>query len=177
MRLVAGLFGHPRHDDSLASAWYHGALGWMGAHWAVLAVVIPVAGGLAGGIVNHYLAVARENRSRALNRKDVRARVYADLAARLLRHCAWLQQTMASGSLDVTNWRNGNAGLHARAESPDVVEALGPDYVAFMAAIECERRAIGNDGPRATLERYLPFIAAFGEGAQARRLQKLLRRR
>jgi hypothetical protein len=138
-------------------------------------VVIPVAGAIVAAIVNHYLAVARENRSRALDRKAVRARVHADLAARLLDHCARLQNSMVRGNVDLQSWRAGNASLHARAQRPDVVEALGRDYVAFMAAIECERRAIGHDDPRRSLEAYVPFIAAFGEETQARRLQRLLR--
>lgn len=158
-----------------AVAWYHDALVWSTAHWTVLAVVIPVAGAIVAGILNHYLAVARENRSRRLNTRDVRARVHADLAARLLQHCTRLHNAIENGRVDAQSWRDENAKLHARAQSPDVVEALGGRYVGFMAAIEHERRALGNGDPRRALEAYVPFISAFGQSAQARRLQKLLR--
>ena len=64
---------------------------WLAAHWGVLAVVIPVCGAILAGILNHYLAVSRENRSRRISKGDVRGRVYKDLGARLLIHCRELQ--------------------------------------------------------------------------------------
>jgi hypothetical protein len=180
-----GLFGlFHRHKGAAASGsvevtaatLYHVAIAWASAHWQVLAVVIPVGGALLAGIVNHYLAVARENRARRLNQRDVRARVYADLAARLLRHCTRVHAASANGTLDFANWRAENASLHARAQLSDVVDALAGDYVGFMAAIEHERRAAGNGAdPRQALEAYVPFIAAFGETTQASRLKRLLR--
>ncbi|MBV8490957.1 MAG: hypothetical protein JO199_10565 [Candidatus Eremiobacteraeota bacterium] len=178
-----GLFGHHHQSngtvsggvESGAASWYHVALAWASSHWQVLAVVIPVAGAIAGGILNHYLAVARENRSRRLQIRDVRARVHADLAARLLRHCSRMHAALANGTLDVQTWSAENAGLHARAQQPDVVDALAGEYVAFMAAIEHERRSVSAGDPRRALEAYVPFISAFGEPAQARRLQKMLR--
>ncbi len=177
MPLIAGLFGHrhPAAADPAVVAWYHQASAWAMAHWAVLAVVIPVAGGIAAGVINHYLALLRENRTRKLTLRETRARVHADLAARLLGHCARVAHEASNGSVDAAAWRASNAALHDRAQRSDVVDALGKSYVAFMAAIEWERRAIGHEAPHRSLEAYVPFIADFGEGAQARRLQRTLR--
>ncbi|HTU83014.1 MAG TPA: hypothetical protein VMF61_12840 [Candidatus Acidoferrales bacterium] len=175
--VIAGLFGHRHLVESVPSAWYHAARVWATSHWAVLAVVIPVAGGLAVGFVNHCLALARENRARKLNLRDVRARVHADLAARLLAHCTRLHQQAWSGSIDGAGWRAANEALYARAQRHDVVDALGRSYVSFMAAIESERRAIGREDPRSSAQAYVPFIEAFGERRQARRLQRLLNER
>jgi hypothetical protein len=179
--LLAGLFGHRRApDDPVAVQWLHATLQWASAHWAALAVIIPVAGAIAAGIVNHYLAVARENRARRLTRGDVRARVYADLAARLLSHCSAIYAAVVNpGAADPQSWRVGNAGLRTRSETHDVVDALGQHYVSFMAAIEQERRtidALARTGVAAgavhIIELYVPFIDEFGEPVQARRLKK-----
>jgi hypothetical protein len=185
--LVAGIFGHRRPDDPLAVQWFHAAAQWCGEHWAVLAVVIPVVGLIAGGIVNHYLALARDSRARRLVRGDVRARVHADLAARLLSHCSYIQSGIGNPETDAGTWRPGNASLRTRAEMPDVVDALGKDYVSFMAAIEKERRTIDllarngrpsgrmDEAARDVIEAYVPFLCDFGEGRQARRLSELAR--
>jgi hypothetical protein len=179
--LVAGIFGHRRPDDPLVVQWLHAAAQWSGEHWAVLAVVIPVAGLIAAGIVNHYLALSRDNRARRVVRGEVRARVHADLAARLLSHCSYVQAAIGNPEADPIAWRPGNASLRTRAEMPDVVDALGKEYVSFMAAIEKERRSIdllgGNgrqeridDAARGVIEAYVPFICDFGEERQGRRL-------
>jgi hypothetical protein len=108
--------------------------------------------------------------------RAVRSRVYADLAARLLGHCARIASEAESGSVDLDAWRRGNAALHSRAQTGDVVDALGAQYVSFMAAIDKERRTIdrsGSKGVGSVLESYVPFIAAFGEERQAARLRKL----
>jgi len=176
--LLGGLFGHRRPPDPAYVTWLHAALQWSNDHWQVLAVVIPVAGGIAAGIVNHALAVSRENRSRRLVRSDTRARVHADLAARLLAHCSYLQRACASAQLDAAAWRRSNAGLRARAEMTDSIDVLGPRYVTFMATIERERRIVeengvyGHDGVREVMRLYAPFIAEFGEPVQARRLER-----
>jgi hypothetical protein len=146
----------------------------------VLAVIIPVCGAILAGIVNHYLAVSRENRSRRITNRNVRGRVYKDLAARLLVHCRELQVAVADpGSVDSETLRRSNAGLKKRVESEDVVEALGPHYVAFVGAIDEERRSLnhvsGNGGKaiaaRAILS-YAPFVAQFGEESQSRTMRK-----
>lgn len=178
--LLAGLFGHRHAAQAEVSSPVQDAIQWAGAHWAVLAVLIPVAGALVAAIVNHYLAVARENRTRRMTRGEVRARVYADLAARLLSHCSAVYAGLVNpATADPTAWRSTNVSLRARAQMPDVVDALGRQYVSFMAAIEAERRtldAIGRNrigaGAAAIIEAYVPFIDAFGEPEQARRLQK-----
>ena len=195
--VLAGLFGHhhqqaPQATPSgevvqTAQSWYAVSAAWIGAHWQVLAVVIPVAGAIAAGLLNHYLAVAREKRTRRLGLRDVRERVFADLAARLLAHCTRLQHSISGETIDAPAWQSENASLHRRAQMTDVVDALGRQYVPFMAAIESERRAIaglgraGRDGWPARdaawriVEQYLPFIVDFGEETQARRLQQYLR--
>ena len=152
----------------------------------MLAVIIPVAGLIAGGIVNHYLALARDGRARRLVRGDVRARVHADLAARLLSHCSYIQSGIGNPETDAGAWRPGNASLRTRAEMPDVVDALGKDYVSFMAAIEKERRTIDllarngargriDEAARDVIEAYVPFLCDFGESRQAGRLSELAR--
>jgi hypothetical protein len=176
--LLAGLFGHRRAADPFYVTWLHGAAQWTSDHWQVLAVVIPVAGGITAGIINHMLSVSRENRSRRLARSDVRARVHADLAARLLAHCSYLQRASAAAQLDAGAWRRSNANLRARAEMTDSIDVLGARYVTFMATIERERRIVeeeavaANDGVREVIKLYAPFIAEFGEPAQARRLER-----
>jgi hypothetical protein len=176
--LLAGLFGHRRPPDPAYVTWFHSVAQWTSDHWQVLAVVIPVAGGLAAGIVNHFLSVSRENRSRRLVRSDVRTRVHADLAARLLAHCSYLQRAAAASQLDAAAWRRSNANLRARAEMTDLIEVLGPRYVSFMATIEHERRIVdreangAHDGVREVVRLYAPFIAEFGEPVQARRLER-----
>lgn len=176
--LVAGLFGHRQAPDPFYVTWAHAIAQWTGAHWQVLAVVIPVAGGIAAGILNHTLSVSRENRSRRLALSDVRARVHADLAARLLAHCSYLQRASAASQLDATAWRRSNANLRARAEMTDSIDVLGVRYVTFMATIERERRIVEeesagtNAGVREVIKLYAPFIAEFGEPVQARRLER-----
>ena len=90
------MFGHRRPDDPAYVVWIHNAQQWLTAHWGVLAVLIPVCGAILAGILNHYLAVARENRSRRINKGDVRGRVYKDLAARLMIHCRELHSESVS---------------------------------------------------------------------------------
>jgi hypothetical protein len=176
--VLAGLFGHRRPSDPAYVTWFHDAAQWVTGHWQVLAVVIPVAGGILAGILNHALSVSRENRARRLSRADVRARVHADLAARLLAHCSYLQRAAAAAQLDAAAWRRSNANLRARAEMSDLIDVLGPRYVSFMATIEHERRvvderaAIDPDGVRQIVRLYAPFIAEFGEPVQARRLER-----
>lgn len=176
--LIAGLFGHRQAQDPLYVTWLHAAGQWTSAHWQVVAVVIPVAGGIAAGIINHALSVSRENRVRRLARSDVRARVHADLAARLLAHCSYLQRAAAAAQLDAGAWRRSNANLRARAEMTDSIDVLGARYVTFMATIERERRivdeetVVANDGVREVIKLYAPFIAEFGEPVQARRLER-----
>ena len=190
MVLIAGLFGHRRPDDPAWIQWLHAASQWIGAHWAVLAVLIPIAGLIVAAIVSHYLALARENRSRRLTRGEVRVRVHADLAARLLSHCTYVQTAIDDPALDPAAWRPGNTSLRRRAEMADAVDALGAEYVSFMAAIEKERRTIDglvrlgaqtrdrlseriHAGAFDIIETYVPFICDFGETQQARRLSKL----
>jgi hypothetical protein len=176
--LLAGLFGHRRPPDPFYVTWWHSVAQWSGDHWQVLAVVIPVAGAIVAGILNHSLSVSRDNRSRRLARSDVRARVHADLAARLLAHCSYLQRACAAAQLDAAAWRRSNANLRARAEMTDSIDVLGPRYVSFMATIERERRIVeekatgANDGVREVVRLYAPFIAEFGEPVQARRLER-----
>jgi hypothetical protein len=183
--LIAGLFGHRRPPDPLYEQWLHAVSQWFGAHWGTVAVIVPVAGALAAGIVNHYLAVARENRTRRLARADQRARVHADLAARLLSHCTQVRAAVAFSQFDPSVWRSSNAGLRLRAQAPDVIEVLERRYVSFMAAIERERRIVealpaagerraraAAEGACEVLRLYVPFIADFGEPAQAGRLEK-----
>jgi hypothetical protein len=148
----------------------------------VLAVVIPAGGAIAAGVMNHYLAVARENRARRLSLRDVQSRVYADLSVRLLHHCSALQGVMRGGPHDLEAWRERNAALRARSESEDVIQSLGHEYVHFVAAIEHERRALANFArrqPRFTardvVAHYVPFIAQFGQPGEAGRLKKLAR--
>lgn len=189
MVLIAGLFGHRRPDDPAWLQWFHGAAQWVGAHWAVLAVVIPVLGLILAGIVNHYLALSRENRARRVSRGEVRARVHADLAARLLSHCSYVQAAIGNPEADPSAWRPGNTSLRKRSEMPDAIEVLGKNYVSFMAAIEKERRTIealvrlGGQtrtrleeriatGAADIIETYVPFIGDFGEVQQARRLSR-----
>jgi hypothetical protein len=178
--LLAGLFGHRRAVDPWYVAWWHTVATWTSDHWQILAVVIPVGGGLLAGILNHYLSVSRENRTRRLSRTDLRTRVHADLAARLLAHCSYVQRAYHANSLDASAWQRGNASLRERAESADLIDVLGPRYVSFMAAIERERRILEElatnskaaDGVREVLKLYAPFIAEFGEPSQARRLER-----
>jgi hypothetical protein len=165
--------------------WYQPALQWAGAHWAVLAVVIPVAGAIATGIMNHFLAVARENRARKRELSDRRSRVHADLAVRLLTRCVALQTVATGTQPDLQSWREENAHLRARAEMPDVIETLGTEYAPFVAAIEQERRTIerlsaaaqtsGASGALDIIQYYASFIHDFGEPTQAKRLQKFAR--
>jgi hypothetical protein len=160
--------------------WIHNAQQWLTAHWGVLAVIIPVCGAILAGIVNHYLAVSRENRSRRISKGDVRGRVYKDLAARLMIHCRELQVAVADpASVGSETLRRSNAGLKKRTDNEDVVEALGSHYVPFVAAIDEERRSLnhvgGNDGTaiaaRAILT-YAPFVSQFGEEIHGRNLRK-----
>jgi hypothetical protein len=189
--LIGGLFGHRGPDDPVWLREFHAVTQWTAAHWAALALIVPVLGLIAAGIVNHYLALSRENRARRLSRSELRARVHADLAARLLSHCAYVQGAIGHPQADPRAWRPGNTTLRKRGEKPDVVEALGHDYVPFMAAIEKERRTIeelehqldGRGAPdrvaervgagaREIVETYVPFICDFGEERQARRLSQ-----
>lgn len=178
--LVAGLFGHRAPSTPFYLTWWHHVLTWMAGNWQVLAVVIPVAGGVLAGVLNHYLAVSRENRTRRLTRKDLRTRVHADLAARLLAHCSEVQHAYRSNAIDETKWRRGNDNLRQRAENSDLIDVLGPRYVSFMAAIERERRILEGleansktrDGVREVMRLYAPFIAEFGEPKQAKRLRR-----
>jgi hypothetical protein len=177
--LFAGLFGHRRAADPFYVSWMHAIAQWTSDHWQVLAVVIPVAGGIVAGILNHVLSVSRDNRSRRLARSDARSRVHADLAARLLAHCSYLQRASACAQIDTAAWRRSNASLRARAEMTDSIEVLGPRYVRFMATIERERRIVeeqavaANEGVREVVRLYAPFIAEFGEPVQARRLERV----
>lgn len=178
--LFAGLFGHHRADVPFYSAWWHAVATWTSANWQVLAVVIPVAGAIAAGILNHYLSVSRDNRTRRISRKDLRTRVHADLAARLLAHCSYVQHACRSNALDATAWRRGNDNLRQRAEMTDLIDVLGPRYVSFMAVIERERRILDDlaadakaaRAAKEVLRLYAPFIAEFGEPKQARRLKR-----
>jgi hypothetical protein len=183
--LLAGLFGH-RHTEPVSPviAPFSNAMQWAGAHWAVLAVIIPVGGAIVAGLLNHYLALARENRSRRVSRKETRARVYADLAARLLSHCSAVYGGLVNPvSADPVAWRSANASLRARSQMHDVVDALGGEYVSFMAAIEDERRRLATfssgsvpaGGIAHIIESYVPFIDRFGEPVQAKRLQTFAR--
>jgi hypothetical protein len=158
----------------------HTAQQWLTTHWGVLAVLIPVCGAIVAGIMNHYLAVARENRARRVRKGDVRGRVYKDLAARLMIHCRELQVAVADpGSIDSESLRRSNAALKARTEFDDVVEALGAHYVPFVATIDEERRSFnhaeGKPGTaiaaRAILG-YAPYVEQFGEPTQGRNLRK-----
>jgi len=177
--LLAGLFGHRRAPDPSYVTWAHAVAQWMSDHWQVLAVVIPVAGGIGAGIINHALSVSRENRSRRLARSDARARVHADLAARLLAHCSYLQRATAGAQLDAAAWRRSNADLRRRAQMTDSIDVLGARYVTFMATIERERRIVEEEaathdaGVREVIKLYAPFIAEFGEPVQARRLERV----
>jgi hypothetical protein len=173
--------------------WWHLALAWTTAHWGVLAVVIPVAGAIVAGIFNHYLAVARDNRTRRLTRVEVRGRVSTELAARLLVHCRDLGSVIGDPTPNLRACRSGNEALHARCESADVVEALGKKYLALIAALDEERRALNSlernvpagDGREQfrwavavseaayrAIGSYLPFVHDFGEGKQARMLHR-----
>jgi len=181
--VIAGLFGHRRTAaEPPYLQWLHAAVHWCGAHWQILAVVIPVAGALVAGIMNHSLAVAREKRARQVRSNDLRTRVHADLAVRLLAHCSELTGALRGDAVDLAAWSARNARLRARSESEDVIEALGRDYVAFVAAIEKERRAIAalaaksqpSAAARTAVQLYAPFIADFGEPTQAHRLRNLL---
>ena len=184
--ILAGLFGRRHPDDPVAVQWLNAATQWIQAHWTVLAVIIPVAGLIVAGVVNHYLAVARDNRARRVSRGEIRSRVYADLAARLLAHCSEVRGAIGNAQADPESWRDGTAALRARAEMPDVIETLGREYVSFMAAIDRERRTIDafeRRGARApeqidrgaadVIETYVPFISQFGETQQAHRLRRL----
>jgi hypothetical protein len=174
------LFGHRRPDDPAYVVWIHTVQQWLTAHWGVLAVLIPVCGAILAGILNHYLAVARDNRSRRISKGDVRGRVYKDLAARLMIHCRELQVAVADpGSVDSETLRRSNAGLKKRTETEDVVEALGSHYVPFVAAVDEERRSlnhIGGNGGTAIAARailaYAPFVTMFGEERHGRSLRK-----
>jgi hypothetical protein len=181
------LFGHRRPDDPAYVTTFHAVQQWLTAHWGVLAVVIPVCGAILAGIVNHYLAVSRENRARRISRRDVKGRVYKDLAARLLIHCRELQVAVVDpASVSSEALRRSNGKLKARTESEDVVEALGSHYIAFVATIDEERRSLnhaaGKGGTaiaaRAILA-YAPFVIEFGEQIQGQNLriyaQKALR--
>lgn len=187
--LIAGLFGHRHADDPIWVAALHAVAQWIGTHWAAIAVIVPVLGLIVAGIVNHYLALAREKRARRVMRDDVRARVHADLAARLLSHCSYIQTAIGDRDADPSAWRPGNTALRRRAEMPDAIEALGGDYVGFMAAIESERRTVDalvrlgiqtrdrlseriGAGASDIIETYVPFICDFGEAQQARRLSR-----
>lgn len=179
-RLLAGLFGHHRSIPPFyVTLWQH-AVTWTIAHWQTLAVVIPVGGGILAGILNHYLALSRENRTRRLTRMDLRTRVHADLAARLLAHCSSVQQAYRSNALDAATWRRGNETLRERAQKTDLIDVLGPRYVSFMAAIERERRILedleanakARNSVREVMGLYAPFIAEFGQPKQAKRLKK-----
>ncbi|HEY1977898.1 MAG TPA: hypothetical protein VGG89_15200 [Candidatus Baltobacteraceae bacterium] len=178
--LVAGLFGHRRAPDPFYASWFHAVAQWTSDHWQVLAVVIPVGGGIAAGIINHYLSLSRENRTRRLTRRDLRVRVHADLAARLLAHCSYVQNAYRGKALDAAIWRRSNASLYERAQMSDLIDVLGPRYVTFMAAIEREKRIVDDvtadakalKGAREVLQLYAPFIAEFGEPKQARRLKR-----
>ena len=176
--LIAGLFGHRAAPEPAYAHWLHALGQWIGAHWPTLAVLIPVGGAILAGIVNHYLALARENRARRTARRELRSHVYADLAARLLAHCSGLIRAV---ELDVGAWRDGNAALRVRAQETDAIDALGERYVSFMAAIEQERRIVEElrssgrgaaEGAHRVLLLYVPYVAEFGEAAQARRLEK-----
>ncbi|HVA34340.1 MAG TPA: hypothetical protein VNG31_09345 [Candidatus Baltobacteraceae bacterium] len=176
--LIAGLFGHRAAPEPAYAQWLHAVGQWIGAHWATLAVLIPVGGAILAGIVNHYLALARENRARRTARNELRNHVYADLAARLLAHCSGLIRAI---EFDVGAWRDGNAALRARAQKADTIDALDERYVSFMAAVEQERRIVEElrtsgrgaaEGAHRVLMLYVPFIAEFGEATQARRLEK-----
>jgi hypothetical protein len=178
--LVAGWFGHRRPDDPVYVQWFHAAQQWLTAHWGVLAVLIPVGGAIVAGIMNHYLAVARENRARRISLGAVRGRVYKDLAARLMIHCRELQVAIADPrSVDSETLRQSNAALKKRTEARDVVEGLGSRYVAFVATIDEERRSLNHiDGRTGTtiaaraILGYAPFVAEFGEEQQSRNLKK-----
>jgi hypothetical protein len=183
--LLAGLFGRRHPGDPVAVQWLNAATQWVAAHWTVLAVLIPVAGLIAAGVVNHYLAVARDNRARRVSRGEVRSRVYADLAARLLAHCSEIRSAIGNPRATPAGWRDGNSALRARAEMPDVIETLGREYVSFMAAIDRERRTIDaferhgapareqiDRGAADVIETYVPFISQFGETQQAHRLRR-----
>jgi len=130
--------------------------------------------------MNHYLAVARENRARRISKGDVRGRVYKDLAARLMIHCRELQVAVADpGTVDSESLRRSNAALKSRTESADVVEALGKRYIAFVATVDEERRSLnyaGSKGGTAIAARailaYAPFVSEFGEETQGRNLRK-----
>jgi len=177
---LGGLFGHKQSADPWYVVWWHAVAAWVGAHWGVLAAVIPLVGTIVAALVSHYLSVSRENRARRLTHADLRTRVHADLAARLLAHCSYVQRAYRTNAIDPSAWRRGNAGLRERAEMTDLIDVMGPRYVSFMAAIERERRILEDlaadeksaEGAREVLRLYAPFIAEFGEPAQARRLER-----
>lgn len=185
--LLAGLFGHRRPDDPLYVQWLHTAGQWFASHWTVIAVVIPVAGALIAGLLNHYLAVSRENRSRRISRVDTRGRVHKEIAARLILHCrelcAAVEQPQAA---DTGALRAENAALTLRCREQDVVEALGTRYVAFVDTLDRERRTLERfdrrdirripDVAGRAINDLLPFIAEFGEGKRAREFRSFARR-
>jgi hypothetical protein len=147
-------------------------------------VLIPVCGAILAGLVNHYLAVSRDNRKRRIVRGDVRGRVYKDLAARLMIHCRELQVAVADpGTVDAETLRRSNAALKSRTESEDAVDALGKHYIAFVAAIDEERRSLNHaDGRSSTaiaaraILGYAPFVSEFGNEKQGRDLRKFAER-
>jgi hypothetical protein len=185
--LLAGLFGHRRPDDPFYIQWLHTIAQWLSSHWTTLAVVIPVAGALAAGLLNHYLAVSRENRSRRISHVDVRGRVHKEIAARLILHCRELSAAIDEPrAADTGSLRADNAALTLRCREQDVVEALGTRYVAFVDALDRERRTLERfdrrdvrgipDVAGRAISDLLPFIAEFGESKRAREFRSFARR-
>ncbi len=176
--LLAGLFGHRQVAQPLLVAWTHALGNWIGNHWQLLAVIIPVVGAIALAFVNHYLALARDARARRLQRTDAFARVRKELAARLIVHAEELRAAANDPrAADLAGLRRTNDALTERSRNDEVVQTLGTRYVAFAGALDRERRALARlDGEapervrticaRAVLE-FVPFIAEFGEGARA----------
>ena len=96
-------------------------------------------------------------------------RVKADLLVRLKAHCRRIDAGLANGTLDAAAWQAAHDDIVRRARDPDVIDALGPAYVAFMEAMHRESLAI--DAARASSARpdvrrivagYEPFLRAFG---------------
>ncbi|MBD5656851.1 MAG: hypothetical protein IAI50_16970 [Candidatus Eremiobacteraeota bacterium] len=170
--MTFALFGHHHDTPTLtdrASETFGHTIAYL--HALPAGVWIAVIGGVAGiigTVLNNRSTARREAKlaTRAENRAAIR--VKADLLVRLRAHCRRIDAGLQAGTLDASTWQSAHDDIIRRARDPDVIDALGPAYVAFMEAMHRESMAIdalraSNATPnvRAIVAGYEPFLRSF----------------
>ena len=143
------LFGHHHGDPSLAARagdFLHAV------PVPIWAAVLGVLAAVAAPALQHAFARSRdrslaaaEERRRAHDLTRTVARVRADLLVRVRAHLDTLSTSANLGEIDVERWHRAFESLATRVRDPDVIDALGESYEAFVRPIHAENVAIETE--------------------------------